>query len=209
MYASSLRLQFFLNNANKLSICDDALKKQEENKSWNFFHLGGILSNTWCASAASSTSELSDASVAAAAVERPASFFPLAFVLPEPSAALFFFAEVLPFFGRAALGSFDGAAAARDGAGATPPGAVVIRGGKKRLRARPTLGGAPAVTTPTLPALGFPAATGGGGVAAVQRGERGAGVRVHGWQGAGAGARGGWEEERRECGASGRVCRAL
>ena len=109
------------------------------------------MSNTWCASAASSTSELSDASVAAAAVERPASFFPLAFELPKPSAALFFFADVLPFFGRAALGSFDGAAAARDGAGATPPVAVVIRGGKKRLRARPTLGGASAVATPTLP----------------------------------------------------------
>ena len=89
----------------------------------------------------------------------------------------------MPFFGRAALGTFDGAAAAWDGAGATPPGAVVIRGGKKRLRARPTLGGAPAVATPTLPALGFPAAA---GVAAIQRGERGAGVRVHGWQGAGA-----------------------
>ena len=101
---------------------------------------------------------------------------------PEPSAALFFFADVLPFFVRAALGTFfDGAAAARDGAGATPPVAVVIRGGKKRLRARPALGGAPAMATPTLPALGFPAATGGGGVAAVQRGERGAGVRVHGW----------------------------
>ncbi|KAE8810961.1 hypothetical protein D1007_12316 [Hordeum vulgare] len=92
-----------------------------------------------------------------------------------------------PFFGRAALGSFDGVAATRDGAGATPPVAVVIRGGKKRLRARPTLGGAPAVAMPTL---GFPAAAGGGGVAAVQRGERGAGVCVHGWQGADAGARG-------------------
>ena len=137
--------------------------------------------------AAGSTSELAGASVAAAAVERPASFFPLAFVPPELSAALFFFAEVLPFFGRAALGSFDGAAAARDGAGATPPGVVVIRGGKKRLRARPTLGGAPAVATPTLPALGFPAAA---GVAAIQRGERGAGVHVHGWQGTGAGTRG-------------------
>ncbi|KAE8817936.1 hypothetical protein D1007_04288 [Hordeum vulgare] len=63
----------------------------------------------------------------------------------------------LPFFGRTALGSFEGAAA-RDGAGATPPVAVVIRGGKKRLRARPMLGGAPAVARPPLPALGFPAA---------------------------------------------------
>ena len=85
------------------------------------------MSNTWCASAAGSTSELAGASVAAAAVERPASFSPLA--MPEPSAALFFFADVLPFFARAALGTFfDGAAAARDGAGATPPSA-----GKKRL----------------------------------------------------------------------------
>ena len=65
---------------------------------------------------------------------------------PEPSAALFFFADVLPFFVRAALGTFfDGAAAARHGAGATPPVVMVIRGGKKRLCARPTLGGAPAV----------------------------------------------------------------
>ena len=79
-------------------------------------------------------------------------------MLPEPSDALFFFADVLPFFVRAALGTFfDGAAAARDGAGATPPGAVVIRGGKKRLCARPMLGGASAVARPTLPALGFPA----------------------------------------------------
>ena len=60
-----------------------------------------------CASAAGSTSELAGASVAAAAVERPASFFPLAFVLPEPSAALFFFADALHFFGRAAFGSFE------------------------------------------------------------------------------------------------------
>ena len=83
--------------------------------------------------------------------------------MPEPSAALFFFADVLPFFVRAALGTFfDGAAAARDGAGATPPGAVVIRGGKKRLRARPTLGGAPAVATPALAALGFQVAAAGG-----------------------------------------------
>ena len=108
--------------------------------------------NEWCVLVAGSTSELAGASVAAAAVKRPASFFSLA--LPEPSAALFFFADVLAFFARAALGTFfDGAAAARDGAGATPPGAgaVVIRGGKKRLRARPTLGGASAVATPTLP----------------------------------------------------------
>ena len=133
-----------MNNANKLSICDDALKNKKKIKVRIFFHLGGISSNTWCASAAGSMSELAGASVAAAAVERPASFFPLVFVPPEPSAALFFFAEVLPFFGRAALGSFDGAAAARDGAGATPPVAVVIRGGKKRLRARPALGRAPA-----------------------------------------------------------------
>ena len=81
----------------------------------------------------------------------------------------FFFADVLPFFGRAALGSFEGAAAARDGAGATPPVDVVIRGGKKRLRARPMLGGAPAVATPTLPALGFPAAA---AVTAVGEGSR-------------------------------------
>ncbi|KAE8790664.1 hypothetical protein D1007_34857 [Hordeum vulgare] len=51
--------------------------------------------------------------------------------------------------------------AGRDGAGATPPVGVVIRGGKKRLRARPTVGGAPAVAAPTLAALGFSAAAGG------------------------------------------------
>ena len=116
--------------------------------------------------AADSTSELAGASVAAAPVERPASFFPLAFELPKPSAALFFFADVLHFFGRAALGSFDGAAAVRDGTDATPPIAVVIRGGKKRLRAWPALGGAPAVATPALPALGFLAAAGGRGCTA-------------------------------------------
>ena len=145
----------------------------------------------WCASAAGSTRELAGASVAAAVVEHPASFFPLAFVMPEPSAALFFFADVLPFFVRAALGTFfDGAAAARDGAGAMPPGAVVIRGGKKRLRARPTLGGAPAVATPALAALGFPVAAAGG--SRLYSGVSGAPVcaSMGGWQGAGAGARG-------------------
>ncbi|KAE8786464.1 hypothetical protein D1007_39689 [Hordeum vulgare] len=107
-------------------------------------------------------SELAGASVDAAPVRRPASFF-FAFELPEPSVA-FFFADVFPFFGSDALGSFDGAAAARDGAGATPPVGVVIRGGKKRLRARPTVGGAPAAAAPApkLAALGFSAAAAGG-----------------------------------------------
>ncbi|KAE8792319.1 hypothetical protein D1007_33104 [Hordeum vulgare] len=76
-----------------------------------------------------------------------------------------FFADVFPFFGSDALGSFDGAAAARDGAGATPPVGVVIRGGKKRLRARPTVGGAPvaaAAPAPMLAALGFSAAAAAG-----------------------------------------------
>ncbi|KAE8814676.1 hypothetical protein D1007_08207 [Hordeum vulgare] len=118
---------------------------------------------------------------------RPGSFF-FAFELPEPSAALFFFADVFRFFGPAALGSFDGAAAARDGAGATPPVVVVIRGGKKRLRARPTLGGAPAVATPTLPALGFSAAAGG---SRLYNGVSGVPVCASmGGRGAGAGARG-------------------
>ena len=112
-----------------------------------------------CASAAGSTSELAGASVAAAPVARPASFFLLAFEVPEPSAALFFFADVLPFFGRAALGSFEEeGAAARAGAGATPPAAEVIRGGMKRPRARPMVGGAPAEARPTPPGLGFAAA---------------------------------------------------
>ena len=139
-------------------------KNNKKKQVGEIFYLWGISSNTLCASAAGSTNELAGASVAAAPVARPASFFLLAFEVPEPSAALFFFADVLPFFVRAALGTFfDGAAAARDGAGATPPGAVVIRGGKKRLRARPTLGGAPAVATPALAALGFPAAAAAGG----------------------------------------------
>ena len=91
--------------------------------------------------------------------------------MPESSAA-FFFADIFLFFASDALGSFDGAAVARDGAGATPLVGVVIRGGKKRLRARPTDGGAPVAATapaPTLAALGFSAeaAAGGGGVAAV------------------------------------------
>ena len=74
--------------------------------------------------------------------------------------------------------------------------AVVIRGGKKRLRARPTLGEAPAVATPALAALGFPASA--AAVAAATAGSRlysgvsGAPVcaSMGGWQGAGAGARG-------------------
>ena len=110
-----------------------------------------------CASAAGSTSELAGASVAAAPVTRPASFFLLAFEVPEPSAALFFFADVLPFFGRAAFGSFErGARGFTAGAGASPP-AEVVRGAMKRPRARPVLGGAPAEAKPKLPALGFAA----------------------------------------------------
>ena len=111
-----------------------------------------------CASAAGSTSQLVGASVAAAPVTRPASFFLLAFEVPEPSVALFFFADVLPFFGRATLGSFEEGAAARAGVGATPPAAEVIRGGMKRPRARPMVGGAPAEARPTPPGLGFAAA---------------------------------------------------
>ena len=104
-------------------------KNNKKRKVGKKFYLWGISSNTLCASAAGSTSELAGASVAAAPVERPASFFLLAFEVPEPSAALFFFADVLPFFGRAALGSFEEGAAAQAGAGATPPAAEVIRGG--------------------------------------------------------------------------------
>ena len=112
-----------------------------------------------CAPAAGSTSDLGGASAAAAPVARPASLFLLALEVPEPSAALFFFADVFPFFGCAALGSFEEeGAAARVGAGTTPPAAEVIRGGMKRPRARPMLGGAPAEARPTLPALGFAAA---------------------------------------------------
>ena len=88
-----------------------------------------------CAPTAGSTSELAGASAAAAPVARPASFFLFALEVPEPSAALFFFADVLPFFSRAALGSFEEeGTAARAGAGATPPAAEVIRGGMKRPR---------------------------------------------------------------------------
>ncbi|KAE8781333.1 hypothetical protein D1007_45369 [Hordeum vulgare] len=138
--------------------------------------------------AAGSTSELAGASVDAAPVRRPASFF-FVFELPEPSTA-FFLPDVFPFFDPTAAAR-DGTAAARDGASATPPVGMVIRGGEKRLRARPTVGGAPAVAAATLAVLGFSAAAGGGGggLSAVQRGERGAGLRVHGGRGAGAGAR--------------------
>ena len=68
-----------------------------------------------CAPAAGSTSELAGASAAAAPVARPTSFFLFALEVPESSAALFFFADVLPFFGRAALGSFE-----EEGAAARP-----------------------------------------------------------------------------------------
>ena len=131
-------------------------KKREVGKS---FYLWNISSNTLCTPAIGSTSELAGDSVAAAPVTRLASFFLLAFEVQEPSAALFFFADVLPFFGRAALGSFEEeGAAARAGAGATPPAAEVIRGGMKRPRARPVVGGTPAEARPTPPGLGFAAA---------------------------------------------------
>ena len=111
-----------------------------------------------------STSELGGASVAAALVTHPASFFLSAFEVPEPSAAFFFFADVLPFFGRGAFGNFEVPELSAAlffitaGAGATPPAAEIIRGVMKRGRARPMLGGAPAEARPTLPALGFAAA---------------------------------------------------
>ena len=134
-------------------------KKNKKNEKLEFFYLGGISSNMLYASAAGSTSELAGASAAAAPVARPASFFLFALEVPEPSAALFFFADVLPFFSRAAVGSFEEeGAAARAGAGATPPATEVIRGGMKRPRARPMVGGAPAEARPTPPGLGFAAA---------------------------------------------------
>ena len=70
--------------------------KNNKKRNVDFFYLGGISSNTLCASAAGSTSELAGASVAAAPVTRPASFFLLAFEVPELSAALFLFADVFP-----------------------------------------------------------------------------------------------------------------
>ena len=82
-------------------------KNNKKNEKLEFFHLGGISSNMLCAPAAGSTSELAGASAAAAPVARPASFFLFALEVPKPSAALFFFADVLPFFSRAALGSFE------------------------------------------------------------------------------------------------------
>ena len=63
----------------------------------------GISSNTLCASAAGATSELADASIGAASVTRPASFF--FGRQEEPSVALFFFPDTLPAF-AAAFGRF-------------------------------------------------------------------------------------------------------
>jgi hypothetical protein len=134
-------------------------KNNNNKKVGGILYLWGISSNTLCASAAGSTSELAGASVAAAPVARPASFFLDGFEEPEPSAALFFFVDTLPFFGRAAFGSFDrGARGFTAGAGATPPAAEVIRGGIKRPHAMTMLGGAPAEAKPKLPELGFAAA---------------------------------------------------
>ena len=87
-------------------------KNNKKRKVRKIFYLWGISSNTLCVSAAGSTSELAGALVAAAPVTCLASFFLNAFEVLEPSAALFFFADVLPFFGRAALGSFEGEGAA-------------------------------------------------------------------------------------------------
>ena len=115
--------------------------------------------NIWCTSAAGSTSELAGALIAAALVTRPTTFFLSAFEVSEPSATVFFFADVLPFFGRAAFGSFEGGTRGfiTAGDGATPPAAEVIGGCMKRPRMMPMLGGAPAEARPTLPALGFAA----------------------------------------------------
>ncbi|XP_044983818.1 CBL-interacting protein kinase 29-like [Hordeum vulgare subsp. vulgare] len=104
-------------------------KKNKKKKVREIFYLWRISSNTLCASAAGSTSELAGASVAASPLTRPASFFLYAFKVPEPPAVLFFFADVLPFFGRTAFGRFEGFITAGAGAGATMPAAEVIRGG--------------------------------------------------------------------------------
>ena len=126
-----------------------AFKKQL--KKGTKFYLMGISSNTLCALAAGGTSELVGASVTAASVTRPASFF--FGRLEEPSAAMFFFPNTLPAFARAAFGSFErGTRGFTAGAGARPPTAEVIRG------ATPVLGEAPAEAKPKLPALGFAAA---------------------------------------------------
>jgi hypothetical protein len=82
-----------------------AFKKQQQQKVGEILYLGGISSNTLCMSAAGSTSELAGASVAAVSVARPTSFF--FGRLEVPSTALFFFADTLPFFARAAFGSFE------------------------------------------------------------------------------------------------------
>ena len=76
----------------------------------------------------------------------------------EPSATFFFFAKTLPFFARAAFGSFQRGARGTAGVGAMPPATEVIRGGMKRPHAMPVLGGTPAGAKPKLPALGFAAA---------------------------------------------------
>ena len=133
--------------------------ENNNNKKLAKFYLVGISSNTLCALFAGATSELVGASVSAASITRPASFF--FGRLEEPSYALFLFADTLPFFARAAFGSFErGARGFMAGAGATPPTAEVIRGGMKRPRARPVLGGAPAAAKPKLPMLGFAPAEG-------------------------------------------------
>ena len=131
-----------------------AFKEQQQQQKLAKFYIVGISSNTLCASAAGSTSELAGTSVAAASVARPASFF--FGRLEEPSAALFFFPDTLPAFARAAFGSFEGGARGfSTGVGATPPAAEVVRGAMQSLRARPVLGGAPTEAKPKLPALGF------------------------------------------------------
>ncbi|KAE8814620.1 hypothetical protein D1007_08142 [Hordeum vulgare] len=93
-------------------------------------------------------------------VTRPASLFLDGLKEPEPFAALFFFAETLPFFVCAAYGSCKrGARGFTAGTYARPPAAEVIRGGMKRPRATPMLGGAAVAAKPKLPALGVAAAT--------------------------------------------------
>ena len=66
-------------------------KNNKKRKVGKKFYLWGISWNTLCASAAGSTSELAGASVAAAPVARPASFFLDCLEEPEPFAAFFFF----------------------------------------------------------------------------------------------------------------------
>ena len=139
-------------------------KNNNNNKVGNLFNLWGMSTNTLCASAAGSASELAGFSVDVAPVARPTSFFPRRFrgagAVRRPVLLRRCLSLLRP---RRIWELREGARGFTAGTGATPPAAEVIHGGMKRPRTMPGEAKAPRARVGG-------GGGGGGGAAAVGRG---------------------------------------